>query len=58
MHGPECISRHDEGALCELYDATLSRVYALVMRIVRRAALADEVVEQACFQVWRQALRF
>lgn len=48
----------DERALAALYDATLSRVYGLVLRIVRRPALADEVVEEAYFQAWRQAPRF
>lgn len=48
----------DERALAALYDATLSRVYGLVLRVVRRPALADEVVEDTYFQVWRQAARF
>ena len=48
----------DERALAALYDATLSRVYGLVLRVVRRPALADEVVEDTYFQVWRQAVRF
>jgi RNA polymerase sigma-70 factor (ECF subfamily) len=52
------IAEHDERALASLYDATLSRVYGLVLRIVRRADLAEEVVEDTYFQVWRQALRF
>jgi RNA polymerase sigma factor (sigma-70 family) len=52
------IAERDERALGALYDATLSRVVGLVRRIVRRADLADEVVEDAYFQVWRQALRF
>ncbi len=52
------IAEHDERALAALYDATVSRVYGLVLRIVRRAALAEEVVEDTYFQVWRQALRY
>jgi RNA polymerase sigma factor (sigma-70 family) len=52
------VGQRDDRALAALYDATLSRVYGLVMRIVRTAALADEVVEDTYFQVWRQALRF
>ncbi len=48
----------DEQALSALYAATLSRVYGLVLRIVRRPALADEVVEEAYYQAWRQAPRF
>lgn len=54
----ESIVDHDERALTALYDATLSRVYSIALRIVRRPALADEVVEDTYFQVWRQAARF
>jgi len=54
----DCIVDHDEHALAALYDATLSRVYSIVLRVVRRPALADEVVEDTYFQVWRQAARF
>jgi RNA polymerase sigma factor (sigma-70 family) len=54
----DAIVDQDERALRSLYDATFSRVYGIVHRIVRRAALADEVVEDTYFQVWRQAVRF
>lgn len=49
---------HDERALAALYDATWSRVYGLALRIVRKPSLAEEVVEDTYFQVWRQAARF
>ena len=49
---------HDERALLALYEATLSRVYGLVLRLVRRTQLAEEVAEEVYFQVWRQAPRF
>lgn len=52
------VAARDEQALSALYDATLARVYGLVLRIVRRPAWAEEVVEETYFQVWRQALRF
>lgn len=54
----DAIVDSDEQALAALYDATLSRVYGLVLRVVRRPALAEEVVEDTYFQVWRQAVRF
>lgn len=54
----EAIVDQDERALAALYDATFSRVFGLVKRIVRDTALAEEVVEDAYFQVWRQAVRF
>ncbi len=49
---------HDERALVALYDASLSRVWGLVLRLVRRPQVAEEVVEEVFFQVWRQAARF
>jgi len=52
------VVERDDRALASLYDATCARVFALVRRIVRSEALADEVVEDAYFQVWRQAARF
>lgn len=52
------IVERDERALALLYDATVTRVFGLARRIVRDAALAEEVVEDAYFQVWRQAVRF
>lgn len=52
------IADRDEGALAALYDATFPRVFSLVRRVVRSAALAEEAVEDAYFQVWRQAVRF
>ncbi|HSW07782.1 sigma-70 family RNA polymerase sigma factor [Aquabacterium sp.] len=54
----ERIVDRDERALAALYDATSARVYGLVLRITRRAALAEEVVEDTFWQAWRQASRF
>lgn len=54
----EAVVDRDERALAALYDATFLRVFGLVQRIVRSTALAEEVVEDAYFQVWRQAVRF
>ncbi len=54
----EAIVDHDERSLAALYDATFSRVFGIVKRIVRRSSLAEEVVEDTYFQVWRQAARF
>jgi len=54
----DAVVARDEQALAALYDATFNRLYSLVQRIVRREALAEEVVEDSYFQVWRQAPRF
>ena len=52
------IAQRDERALAALYDATMSRVFGIALRIVRRHVLAEEVLEDTFFQVWRQACRF
>lgn len=54
----EAIVNQDERALAALYDASFWRVFALVQRIVRNVATAEEVVEDVYFQIWRQAVRF
>jgi RNA polymerase sigma factor (sigma-70 family) len=48
----------NEGALSKLYEATLPRVFGLVLRIVRNRSLAEEVVEETYFQAWRQSVRY
>ncbi|MEC5387381.1 sigma-70 family RNA polymerase sigma factor [Uliginosibacterium sp. H3] len=52
------VTRQDQAALNALYQACTSRVYGLVLRITRNAELAEEVVEDTFWQVWRQAPRF
>ena len=52
------IARQDERALEALYDATSARVLGVVLRITHRHALAEEVLEETFWQVWRQAPRF
>lgn len=48
----------DQAALAALYDATSARVFGLVLRITQRRALAEEVLADTYWQVWRQAPRF
>lgn len=45
----------DESALERFYDLTSRRAYAFVVRIVRDPHLAEDVVEEAYFQMWRKA---
>lgn len=52
------VIRQDEAAFGALYEATVGRVYGLVLRITRNAELAEEVTEDTFWQVWRQAPRF
>lgn len=54
----ERMAARDEGALGDFYDATLGKAYGLTLRLVRNAALAEEVVGDAYHQAWREAGRY
>jgi RNA polymerase sigma-70 factor, ECF subfamily len=51
-------SRGDESAFAQLYDHTSSRVYGMVLRVVRDPAQAAEVTQDVYLEVWRQSARF
>ena len=48
----------ERNAFSELYDRYASTLMALVLRIVRDRSDAEEVVQDAFLQAWRQAARF
>ena len=52
------VARSSDAALRELYDRYGSTAYGLALRIVRDAALAEDVVQEAFLGVWRSAARF
>lgn len=52
------VVRQDEAALAALYRATAARVHGLALRVLRQPQLAEEVVEDTYWQVWRQAPRY
>jgi RNA polymerase sigma-70 factor (ECF subfamily) len=52
------VIRQDEAAFGLLYEACVSRIYGLALRITRNAAQAEEVTEDTLWQVWREAPRF
>jgi len=54
----ERMRQGDEQALGALYDATVTRLYSLALRLTRVAQTAEEVVEESYFQAWRQATRY
>lgn len=49
------MAMHDEAALASFYDATAGKLYAVVLRVLRNAPLAEEVVVDTYHQAWRQA---
>ena len=52
------VAKQDSKALAELYQSTIARVYAVVMRVLRHAADAEEVISDVYLQVWDKAGSF
>lgn len=50
--------KDDEEAMADFYDATVKRAYGIIIKIVLRPELAEEVVGDVYFQVWQQAERY
>lgn len=48
----------DQAAIELLYESLVGQVYGLALRITRQEQLAEEVVQDTFWQVWRQAPRF
>lgn len=49
------VSRRSSEALAALYDRHAQPVYNVIMRIVREAASADEILQDTFWQVWQKA---
>jgi len=52
------VSRGDEAAFERLYAATRAKLYGVVLRILRRQDLAEEVVQETYVKVWNNAAQF
>lgn len=48
----------EDAAFAELYDLTSSRIYGLILRVVRSPELAAEVAQETYVEVWKQTSRF
>jgi RNA polymerase sigma-70 factor (ECF subfamily) len=51
-------ARGHEDAFAELYDLTSSRIYGVVVRVIRSRELAQEVTQEVYVEIWRQAARY
>ena len=54
----ESVAQGDREAFGKLYDATVSRVFGVVMRITSNKELAEEVVSDVYMQAWRSAVKY
>jgi RNA polymerase sigma-70 factor, ECF subfamily len=52
------VAKGDQGAFERLYTATRAKLYGVVLRILRRSDLADEVMQDAYLKIWRSAGEF
>jgi RNA polymerase sigma-70 factor (ECF subfamily) len=49
------VARGDETAFERLYDATRAKIYGVLLRILRRPALAEEVMMETYLKIWKTA---
>jgi RNA polymerase sigma-70 factor (ECF subfamily) len=52
------VAKGDQGAFERLYAATRAKLYGVVLRILRRHDLADEVIQETYLKIWRSAGQF
>src|SRR5215471_9840979 len=52
------VAKRDQAAFERLYQATRAKLYGTAIRILRRADLANEVLQDAYLKVWNSARQF
>src|SRR5499433_965219 len=52
------VAKGDQAAFERLYAATRAKLYGVVLRILRRADLAEEVMQDTYLKIWRSAGEF
>ncbi len=52
------VAQHDVAAFERLYEATRAKLYGVLLRILRRPELADEVMQETYLKVWTMADKF
>ena len=52
------VAKGDEAAFARLYAATRAKLYGVVVRILRREDLADEVMQETFLKIWHGAGQF
>jgi len=49
------VAERDRAAFALLYQATAAKLYGIVLRILRRRELADEVLQEVFVRIWERA---
>src|SRR4051812_24544809 len=52
------VAQRDEAAFAELYDRLSRPIFSLILRIMRSRAEAEEVLQEAFWQIWESAPRY
>jgi RNA polymerase sigma-70 factor (ECF subfamily) len=52
------VAKGDEAAFEQLYAATRAKLYGVVLRILRRQDIAEEVIQEAYIRIWNSAGQF
>jgi RNA polymerase sigma-70 factor (ECF subfamily) len=52
------VAKGDRAAFERLYTATCAKLYGVVLRILRRSDLADEVIQETYLKIWGSAGQF
>jgi RNA polymerase sigma-70 factor, ECF subfamily len=52
------VAKGDQAAFERLYEATRAKLYGQVLRILRRADLTDEIIQEVYLKVWSSAGQF
>jgi RNA polymerase sigma-70 factor (ECF subfamily) len=52
------VAQSDRAAFSELYRATSAKLYGVVLRILNRRDLADEVLQEVYLKIWERAAEF
>src|SRR5215469_18301012 len=52
------VAKGDEAAFERLYAATRAKLYGVVLRILRRPDLAEEVIQETYVKIWNSAGQF
>ncbi|CAA2143891.1 sigma-70 family RNA polymerase sigma factor [Hyphomicrobium sp. ghe19] len=52
------VARQDRAAFAEVYAATSAKLYGIILRILRRRDIADEVLQEVYVKIWERSADF
>src|ERR1700754_4861941 len=52
------VAKGDEDAFERLYEATRAKLFGVVLRILRRQDLAEDVLQEAYVKIWNSAAQY